>query len=42
MINEEEKMIKNIIESNYNYDVNMEKINKLKSIFPECFDKNVN
>lgn len=33
-------MIKNIIESNYNYDVNMEKINKLKSIFPECFDKN--
>lgn len=33
-------MIKDIIESNENANLNNNKINKLKNIIPECFDKN--
>ncbi len=32
-------MVKNIIESNKNIDINKEKIKKLKEIFPNCFSK---
>ena len=33
-------MIKNIIENNKNVDINMNKINKLKELFPNCFNNN--
>ena len=33
-------MIKNIISNNLNYDFERERISKLKSIYPECFDSN--
>lgn len=32
-------MIKNIVENNKNIDVNEDKMNKLKEMFPDCFDK---
>lgn len=33
-------MIKNIIENNKNADINTNKINKLKELFPNCFNRN--
>ena len=33
-------MIKNIIENNKNVDINTNKINKLKELFPNCFNSN--
>ena len=33
-------MIKNIIENNKNIDINTNKINKLKELFPNCFNGN--
>lgn len=33
-------MIKNIVENNKNIDVNEDKMNKLREMFPDCFDKN--
>lgn len=33
-------MIKNVVEKNKNIDVNEDKINKLKEIFPNCFNIN--
>lgn len=33
-------MIKNIVENNKNYDIQQEKIKKLKELFPNCFDAN--
>ena len=33
-------MIKNIIENNKNADINTNKINKLKELFPNCFNSN--
>ena len=33
-------MIKNIVENNKNIDVNEDKMNKLKEMFPECFSSN--
>lgn len=33
-------MIKNIVENNKNVDINANKINKLKELFPNCFNSN--
>lgn len=33
-------MIKNIIDNNKNMDINADKINKLKELFPNCFSNN--
>ena len=33
-------MIKNVVEKNKNIDVNEDKINKLKEMFPNCFNIN--
>lgn len=35
-------MIKDIIENNDNVDVNKSKIEKLKQVIPNCFDKHGN
>lgn len=33
-------MIKNIVENNKNLDIDKEKIDKLKELFPNCFNSN--
>ena len=33
-------MIKNVVEKNKNIDVNEDKMNKLKEMFPNCFNIN--
>lgn len=33
-------MIKNVVENNKNIDVNVDKMNKLKEMFPNCFNSN--
>ena len=33
-------MIKNIIDNNKNVNVNVNKLNKLKELFPNCFNNN--
>ena len=32
-------MIKNIVKNNKNLDVNIDKMNKLKELFPNCFNR---